>query len=50
VEERNIFYYIGSVVALLVGVSTLNRDRLTNKKTRLEIDDLERKAKNKRKK
>lgn len=48
--ERTIFYYIGSVVALLIGLSTLNKDRLTNKKIRLEIDALQRKAKNKRKK
>ena len=48
-SERNIFYFIGSVITVLVGLSKLNKDRLENEKTRLEIDDLRRKAKNKRK-
>jgi len=49
-DTERAFYYIGSVVAVLAGVSSINKNRLTNKKTRLEIDALERKAKNKRKK
>lgn len=48
-NERNIFYFIGSVVTLLVGISRLNKDRLENEKTRLEIELLARKTKNKRK-
>jgi len=49
-QERTMFYHIASILALLVSLSSINRDRLNNKKTRLEIDDLERKAKAKRKK
>ena len=44
-EEQTLVEWIVSIAALLVAISTINKNWLASKKIRLEIDDLQRKAK-----